>query len=104
MPDEFPANLTGFNKSSTDLYIEWQPLEKKYWNGIALGYKIFYVPLIPTSEPEKIELVDADSNFTTLDQLAKFTWYNIKVAAFTSKGLGPISPEITLQTSEDGKL
>jgi hypothetical protein len=104
VPEQFPLNLKGFNKSSTELYLEWQPLDERLWNGVALGYKIFYISPDANNDYWSTTTVGAHTNFKTLDQLSKYTRYKIKVAAFTSKGIGPVSPVIFLQTSEDGKI
>ena len=48
--------------------------------------------------------VNSTRESTTLDNLEKYTWYVIKVAGFTSKGLGPPTPRpLEIRTSEDGK-
>lgn len=100
MPDAYPTNFTGVNTSSTELYLEWSPLEDNEWNGRTLGYTIFYIP--KRGYKKQDVQVKAHITVATLVKLFKFTWYKIQIAAFTIKGLGPISPEIELRTSEDG--
>ena len=39
-----------------------------------------------------------------LDNLHKFTQYEIKILCFTSAGDGPMSDPVNEQTMEDGKL
>ncbi|KAK3736615.1 hypothetical protein QZH41_018292 [Actinostola sp. cb2023] len=99
VPDAFPVNVTGFNESSTELYLEWQPLKDKQWNGRPVGYKIFYSPR--KTYHKQTLTVSENTTFVTLEKLYKYTWYTIQMAAFTSKGLGPKSPDVQLQTSED---
>lgn len=101
VPDTFPSNLTGFNTSSTELFLEWSHLKDKEWNGRALGYKIFFI-LKRGYKTQEVK-ISPHATRTTLDNLLKFTWYKIQIAAFTSKGTGPRSPEIELRTSEDGR-
>ena len=47
--------------------------------------------------------VPPTSSDTVLDNLRKFTVYDIHIAGFTSKGRGPVSQDIDVKTDEDGK-
>ena len=103
VPEAFPTNVTGFNQSSTSLFVEWRHIPHQYRNGILLGYKIFYAPK-KWYQPMFSKTVNSTRESTTLDNLEKYTWYVIKVAGFTSKGLGPQTPRpLEIRTSEDGK-
>ncbi|XP_068688561.1 uncharacterized protein [Montipora foliosa] len=100
VPDAYPSNVTGFNKSSTSLYVEWSHIPQLHRNGVLKGYKITYTPI--QYQPSKSVTVDSTRSSTTLVNLKKYTWYDIKVAGFTSKGLGPHPPNrIKIRTSED---
>ena len=73
-----------------------------------MGYKVFYMRNNSRSENRSarewsVKEVKAPAQATTLGNLAKFTWYKIRVAAFNSKGVGPKATAIVLRTSEDGK-
>ena len=103
VPEAFPSNVTGFNQSSTSVFVEWRHIPQQYRNGILLGYKIFYTPK-NSYQPMFNKTVNGTRESTTLDNLKKYTWYVIKVAGFTSKGIGPLSPRpLEIRTSEDGK-
>lgn len=103
VPEAFPSNVTGFNQSSTTLFVEWRHIPQQYRNGILLGYKIFYAPK-KSYQPMFSKTVNSTRVSTTLDNLEKYTWYVIKVTGFTSKGLGPQPPRpLEIRTSEDGK-
>ena len=70
------------------------------------GYKVFYRRNDNSSAhaPEwSVKTVRPNAKATTLGGLDKFAWYNVRVAAFNSKGMGPKSPAVMLKTSEDGK-
>ena len=102
-PDAFPKNVTGFNQSSTSLFVEWQHIPRQHRNGILLGYKITYYPNT-SYQAVKHKTVDSTRSSTTLSDLKKYTGYVIKVAGYTSKGLGPHPPRpLEIRTSEDGK-
>lgn len=103
VPDAYPTNVTGFNKSSTSLFVEWRHIPPQDRCGILLGYKIFYAPK-DSNQPFKTITVDSTRSSTTLENLKKYTWYVIRVAGYTSKGLGPHPPRpLEIRTSEDGK-
>ena len=102
VPDAYPTNVSGFNKSSTSLYVEWQHIPQQNKNGILKGYIITYAPT--QDQLSQSITVNSARSSVTLENLKKYTYYNIRVAGFTSKGLGPYPPKVLkLQTSEDGK-
>lgn len=102
VPDAYPTNVSGFNKSSTSLFVEWQHIPQQNKNGVLKGYKITYAPI--QYQPSQSITVESSRSSTTLENLKKYTWYQIRVAGFTSKGLGPYPPkQLELRTSEDGK-
>ncbi|XP_048579836.1 uncharacterized protein LOC116619170 isoform X2 [Nematostella vectensis] len=100
IPDAHPLNVTGFNKSSTQLYIEWQHIAKKEWNGIPRGYRVFYQMRDDQQRWQSAD-VNPSADYVTLRALRKFTWYRIRVAAFTVEGVGPQSPVLERRTAED---
>ena len=83
--------------------MEWRHIPPQHRNGILLGYKIFYAPK-DSNQSFKTITVDSTRSSTTLENLKKYTWYVIRVAGYTSKGLGPYPPRpLEIRTSEDGK-
>ena len=77
---------------TTDLLVQWYPLQQYYANGKLLGYTIYYreysyywssYKSVNTSSPYP-------SRFTLKD-LKPGQRYRVAVAAFTSKGVGPRS-------------
>ena len=83
--------------------MEWQHIPPQHRNGILLGYNISYFPK-KSNKPIKHETVDNTRSSTTLLKLKKYTWYVIRVAGYTSKGLGPHPLRLLeIRTSEDGK-
>ena len=90
----------GFNQSSTELLVNWDPIQQQHVNGILKGYTVYYA--VHSSPTDDWMSEDVQNTFASLTNLSKFTQYRIQVAAFTVKGHGPMSEEIILQTSEDG--
>lgn len=112
VPSGPPQNVHGEAKSSTEILIHWDAPEKDEWNGNLLGYYVGYKEATDaTAEIEptpayNFKTVEVRSHFggeTLLENLNKFTQYNIVVQAYTSQGSGPLSKEIQISTLEDGK-
>ena len=79
----------------------WNDVSVDQQNGVILGYHIFYKAL-----PSGNELNKTVSNITLIDDLTglqEFVQYNISMAAFTSDGIGPRSPTLSVFTAEDSK-
>lgn len=112
VPSGPPQNVHGEAKSSTEILIHWDAPEKDEWNGNLLGYYVGYKEATQSTteiEPTpayNFKTVEVRSHFggeTLLENLNKFTQYNIVVQAYTSQGSGPLSKEIQIGTLEDGK-
>lgn len=111
VPSGAPQNVHGEPKSSTEILIHWDAPEKDEWNGNLLGYYVGYKEAShATAEIEptpayNFKTVEVRSHFggeTLLENLNKFTPYNVVVQAYTSQGSGPLSKEIQISTLEDG--
>ena len=91
-------------------------------NGIILGYRVFYKPInaelrryerapravdplgIYGALPgEKMKEVNSTTFATRLEDLKDYSWYSIRIGAFTSKGLG-LTVTINGTCKQDGKL
>lgn len=111
VPSGPPQNVRGEPKSSTEILILWDAPEKDEWNGNLLGYHVGYrevmLPsdVVPT-QAYNFKTVEVRSHFggeTLLENLSKYTQYNIVIQAYTSQGNGPLSKEIQISTMEDGE-
>ncbi|XP_031619714.1 Down syndrome cell adhesion molecule-like protein Dscam2 isoform X2 [Contarinia nasturtii] len=107
VPSGPPLNVRGEAKSSTEILLSWEPPNKSDWNGNLLGYYVGYQSasdLIGTTLGFNLKTVEIRAHFgleTLLENLNKFTQYNIFVQAYTSQGSGPPSKEIQVTTLED---
>ncbi|XP_069692741.1 cell adhesion molecule Dscam2-like [Periplaneta americana] len=101
-PTQVSVEATG----PQELHVTWQPPERQLWNGELLGYKIGFRRIGPGPEDE------GPYNFTRvgvgivggevrLSGLEKFTKYSVTVQAFNSRGDGPASDAVIVQTLED---
>lgn len=113
VPSGPPLNVRGEPKSSSEIFVIWDAPDKDDWNGNLLGYYVGYqmvdggssVDVAPT-QGFNFKTVEVRSHFggeTLLQDLNKFTQYNIVVQAYTSQGSGPPSKEILVNSLEDGK-
>ena len=77
--------MTRFEFAS-NLLVQWKPLSQYYAHGKILGYTIYYRDLPP------YQSVNTSSPYPTrftLKNLKPGQRYGVRVAAFTSKGVGP---------------
>ena len=98
-----PSNVTLVSDSqhSIVVYIT-QPLPLMR-NGIIVGYTVFYRESDMLADAGYLS-VNTTASSVALVNLTVFTEYSVKVAAFTSVGMGNESEVKTLVTQEGGNL
>lgn len=103
-----PVDVDAQPINSTSLSISWTPPHQRHINGITLGYRIVAVPDDGDFDtPEVTNVVNLNtSNLVgrqawVLTALSKYTKYLVTVLCFTSKGDGPKSRPVAVQTLED---
>ena len=95
VPSKAPDGLrvTSFEFTS-DLLVEWNLFPQQYANGKLLGYRIYYRDFnIAWSATQSVNTSSPNSTQVTLTGLKHAHEYLVAVAAFTSKGEGPQSPD-----------
>ncbi|XP_071498430.1 receptor-type tyrosine-protein phosphatase delta-like, partial [Diadema antillarum] len=103
VPSAPPMEVGATVLSSESIEVRWQPPPAEDRNGEVTGYKIQYhkvSPLSPTT-PAIVVAVDADVRSFVLDDLSKYTLYDISVMASTAIGDGPSSESLSIRTAED---
>ncbi|XP_068728210.1 receptor-type tyrosine-protein phosphatase delta-like [Montipora capricornis] len=98
-PNAPPANVTGYNTSSTSLFVQWDEVPAADQNGVILRYTVTYTEL--PNGPEQIQNVTAPTTNASLTSLNEYTNYSITVFASTIKGDGNVSAPIIVITDED---
>ncbi|XP_068677575.1 receptor-type tyrosine-protein phosphatase delta-like isoform X2 [Montipora foliosa] len=98
-PNAPPANVTGYNTSSTGLFVQWEEVPAADQNGVILRYTVTYTEL--PNGPEQTQNVTAPTTNAPLTSLNEYTNYSITVFASTIKGGGNVSAPIIVITDED---
>ena len=88
---------------SSDIFVYWNPLSQSYANGKILGYTVHYSHNQGSyywSLDKSINTSGANNTQLTLTNLKAGQQYRVAVAAFTSKGVGPMSYWLYVTTGE----
>lgn len=99
VPSEQPRNVYAKDKASaTEIYLSWKSPPEHTIHGILRGYYIWYsiislgiydqTPVFPQDYKKK--QLPAESKSDALTDLESYATYDIRIAAFTSKGYGPV--------------
>ncbi|VVC29919.1 Fibronectin type III,Immunoglobulin subtype,Immunoglobulin-like domain,Immunoglobulin-like [Cinara cedri] len=113
-PSMAPQNVRAEAKSTTELLIMWEPPPTEACNGILIGYHVGYLPMddaqnaAQSSAPSSLnryvmKTININSQYDedlVIDGLTPYTTYSIVLQAYNSKGPGPFSKPITVQTDE----
>ena len=103
VPSLLPQNLWGNNISSTALITKWDPVPLGFVHGRLRGYRVLYKEKNNPSAQYTIITVPPGIRMQTISSLKKFTYYNIRLLAFTIKGDGALSSPMNMTTDEDSK-
>jgi len=110
-----PQNIRAEAKSKSELLIMWEPPSSEACNGVLIGYNVGYLPMDDLPSPASsasqnshyiIKTININSQYgedIVINNLTSYTIYSIVVQAFNSKGSGPFSKPITVQTDEGSK-
>lgn len=72
-------------------------------HGVLRGYVLLYRALNETEEMYDERLAGPQDREMEVNGLWKYTWYGIRVMAFTEAGRGVVSNEVVVLTDEDGE-
>lgn len=110
-----PQNIRAEAKSKSELLIMWEPPPSEACNGVLIGYHVGYLPMDDIPSPAStasqnsryiIKTININSQYgedIIINNLTSYTIYSIVIQAFNSKGPGPFSKPITVQTDEGSK-
>ena len=97
-PKQAPASLMAWNTSSTSLFVTWEPLNDTSVIAYLLSYK-----RADNNTTETRDYFTCNLTKLEIEELDKFTFYNISVKALNREGFGPASQSVLCKTDEDGK-
>jgi len=99
VPSRAPSNIQLSNLQSAEVKVQWDPLPQQYANGQLLGYRVYFNEYPYYSYLEKaVNTSSASVYMVILRDLKAVQRYGIRVAAFTSKGVGPRSYYLYITT------
>lgn len=94
VPKDTPENVNAKNYTSINsLLVTWDSIPSASRNGVILGYKVFYRPVLvsreqPTVTSSFMVIVGASDQQALLTKLDSFTVYEIEVLGFNVVGDG----------------
>ncbi|CAJ0966038.1 unnamed protein product [Ranitomeya imitator] len=101
-PSAPPQDIRCNSQSSTSILVSWLPPPEDKQNGAITAYSINYSAVDgEDNKPHEITVISSDTRQYLLDQLEKWTQYQISMIAYTDVGPGPESPSILVRTDED---
>ncbi|XP_031549873.1 protein sidekick-1-like [Actinia tenebrosa] len=98
VPTKAPDNVTAVSRDASSIRITWQPIPKKYHNGILLGYIVFYRKR-DTNKWQRQTISSADTYSYIINGLLPGESYIIAVAGYTKNGTGKKSIDVGVDRS-----
>ena len=77
--------------------LQWQPPELEHQNGVIIHY------LVEISLNDSLQITFSNTT-GEVSNLTPYTNYQIRIAAATVVGVGPLSAPLHIRTEEDGEL
>ena len=92
MPSKPPQSVAAERlKAAEFIKVTWSPVPFGYVGGLLIGYSIKYRRIV-TAEKEVLPTEEETAMAKSTDlKVQTYSIYEIKVAAFTQKGMGPYS-------------
>ena len=98
----YPQNISVIQLLSTSVTVMWFPVPIRDQNGIITFYEIEYnQSTFSTIQMHNLSRASSSEQETTLDGLQEFTNYSARIRAYTSRGAGPFSNPIAVETLQD---
>eukprot|EP00795_Rhopilema_esculentum_P003659 gene3659-14900_t len=106
VPSLAPKGLQVVSPTTSSLTIKWTPMTESEANGPILAYNVKY-KIVGVKSSTQIKTIAAPSTSITtisnvLGGLNSDTEYSIRIAAKTSKGVGPFSSAVRGRTKKEG--
>ena len=82
--------------------MSWNHISENSWHGVPLGYMISYFN--QESGNQRNFTVTSSNEEIVITNLTSYTFYDLTIAGYTRKGLGPKHNMITVRTHEEGNV
>ena len=82
--------------------MSWKHISENSWHGVPLGYMISYFN--QESGNQRNFTVTSSNEEIVITNLTSYTFYDLTIAGYTRKGLGPKHNMITVRTHEEGNV
>ena len=102
VPSLPPEGLSGNETGSTTIAVQWLHVPECCRHGVIRAYRVS-VKDAGTGATVIHEVAGEDTLQVSVTDLKKYYWYELAVLAFTAKGHGPWSGNISVRTGEDGE-
>ena len=98
------------------MIVEWKPVPREHRNGIIRGYRMTLKSISAIDQHEKpteletkkwrreVTVLGPSVLWIEFSDVRAFTWYCVRVLAFTTKGDGDESTCVFVLTGESGKI
>ncbi|XP_078349239.1 mucin-like protein [Oculina patagonica] len=96
-PDAPPGNVTALSPDSARIIVSWTPIPDDSVNGILQGYKVFYRKLLDDGNYSTVPVGPSTLQAMISGNLIYTDIYEVRVAGFTSAGVGVMSESKTVQ-------
>ncbi|XP_048457494.1 protein tyrosine phosphatase receptor type Fa [Rhincodon typus] len=101
-PSAPPQDVHGFSISSTSIRVSWHPPPANSRNGVITKYSIIYQAVDSEDNGKHVlDNIEADATSSVIEDLEKWTEYQVWVRAHTNVGPGPKSTPVSVRTDED---
>lgn len=102
VPSRPPEDLHAYENNSTSIIVWSQSVPECCRHGIIRGYRLYLKDCDSGDFVANSTMHDTPPAFL-VSGLKKFYSYNVSMLAFTAKGSGPLSEQVTVTTGEDGE-
>ncbi|KAL9953601.1 hypothetical protein ACROYT_G041044 [Oculina patagonica] len=97
VPSEPPGNFTALSPDSSRIIVSWTHIPDGSVNGMLQGYKVFYRSLLDDGNYSTITVGPATLQAIISENLIYTDIYEVRVAGFTSVGVGVMSESVPVQ-------
>ena len=104
VPSRSPENIRIIKTSNHSVKVEWDKVKWCFVHGPAVSYEVHFrdVQGVNTDLMHNVTVLAEEDRRLDFTNLEIYWKYGVRIKAFTIKGPGPLSPEITGMTDEWG--